>query len=520
MVNEATIDHRSPPVETGGAAFFQPRDIHNRRWRDSVRPEDWKNPKPNGRYNLVVIGGGTAGLVTAAGAAGLGARVALIERQALGGDCLNVGCVPSKALLAAARTAAQARRAHTFGVRTGEVDVDFPAVMERLRRLRADISPGDSAARFRNLGVDVYFGPAVFRNGSSIEVDGSILRFHRAAIATGARAAMLPIPGLAEAGALTNETLFSLTALPRRLAVIGTGPVGCEMAQAFRRFGSEVTLFESSNGILPREEREAAAIVEAALRRDGVQFACASNIERAERRGDTRIVHLALGASSTAFEFDAILVGVGRAPNVEGMGLEAAGVEFDHRRGVHVDPRLRTTNRSIFAVGDVCLPYQFTHTADAAARIVIQNALFAGRKRHTDLVVPWCTYTDPEIAHTGRYAEEAEAGGRAIRTFTQRFSDLDRAVLEGETDGFVRLVVNAHGGRILGGTIVGPRAGDLISEVTLAIQAGVRLNELATVIHPYPTMAEAIRKTGDRYNRTRLTPFRQKVLRGWLRWKR
>lgn len=520
MTISTTVNDLEPQSHPEGAEFFQPWDRHNQRWRDSVRPDDWKNPEPKGRYNLVVIGGGTAGLVTAAGAAGLGARVALIEKQALGGDCLNVGCVPSKALLAAARAAARARQAGNFGVRIGEIEVDFPAVMERLRRLRADISPTDSAARFRELGVEVYFGSAVFCDGASIEVAGSTLHFHRAAIATGARAAMLPIPGLAEAGPLTNETLFALTKLPRRLAVIGAGPIGCEMAQAFQRFGSEVTLFESANGILPREDREAAALIDSALRHDGVRIARSSDIERVERRGNVRVIHVALDAASTALEFDAVLVGVGRRPNVEGLGLEAAGVEFDTRHGICVDPRLRTTNHRIFAVGDVCLPYQFTHTADATARIVIQNALFGGRKRHTDLVVPWCTYTDPEIAHTGLYAEEAEVRGHSTQTFTRQFSDLDRAIIEEEQNGFVRLVVDTNTGRIVGGTIVGPHAGDLISEVTLAIRNKIRLSDLASVIHPYPTLAEAIRKTGDDYNRTRLTPFVRNALRTWLRWRR
>lgn len=498
--------------------FFQPLDADNSRLRDSVRPEYWIPPKPADHYNLVVIGGGTAGLVTAAGAAGLGAQVALIERYALGGDCLNVGCVPSKSLLAASRAAANARNAATFGVRTGEVEVDFPKVMARLRRLRADISANDSAERFSKLGVDVFFGSARFLNGNSIEVGDSVLRFSRAAIATGARAIMLPIPGLAEAGVLTNETLFTLTTLPKRFAVIGAGPIGCEMAQAFQRFGSQVTLFKSTGGILPRDDRNASAIVERSLKQDGIDIRSSVTIERVERIGDLRRIYLTEDGRPDVLEFDQILVGVGRAPNVEGLDLEKADVEYDTRAGIKVDERLRTTNPRIFGVGDVCVPYKFTHVADSTARIVIQNALFGGRKKHTDLVVPWCTYTDPELAHTGMSVTEAEKRGFRVKTFTQDFSTVDRTILEEQIEGFVCVVTNAKNGEILGATIVGPHAGDLISELTLAIKSGVSLGSLASVIHPYPTIAEAIRKTGDQYNRTRLTPTIAKLMKTWLRW--
>lgn len=498
--------------------FFKPFDADNSRLRDAVHPGEWTPPKPADRYNLVVIGAGTAGLVTAVGAASLGARVALIERHAMGGDCLNVGCVPSKALLAAARAAAHARKAGALGVRTGDVEVDFPEVMARLRRLRADISANDSAERFSKLGVDVFFGDAQFIDGNSISVGEQVLRFGRAAIATGARAIMLPIPGLAEAGVLTNETLFTLTELPKRFAVIGAGPIGCEMAQAFRRFGSEVTLFESTGGILPRDDREAAAVVERSLEKDGVKIRCSVHIERLERFGETKRIHVKTEGRAEAMDFEEVLVGVGRAPNVEGLGLENVGVDFDTRTGIKVDETLRTTHPRIFAVGDVCIPYKFTHTADFTARIVIQNALFAGRKRHTDLVVPWCTYTDPELAHTGLSEQEAEKRGLKVKTFTQEFRDVDRAILEDEMEGFVRVITNAKNGKILGATIVGPHAGDLISELTLAIKADISLGSLASVIHPYPTIAEAIRKTGDQYNRTRLTPTVAKLMKTWLRW--
>ncbi|MFU8848389.1 MAG: mercuric reductase [Opitutales bacterium] len=501
-------------------SIFQPQTPANDKLRQDVAPPDWVNPEPAEKYNLVVIGAGSGGLVTAAGAAGLGAKVALIERNALGGDCLNVGCVPSKALLSAAKRAAALGDAGDYGVRLpGGSEVDFPAVMERMRELRAAIGPNDSAKRFKGLGIDVFLGEGRFKDGATIEVDGKELKFAKAVIATGGRAIVLPIPGLKEAGALTNETLFSLTELPRRFAVIGAGPIGCEMAQAFARLGSEVTLFEAQCKILSREDQDAAKIVEAALEHDGVRTICNAKIERVERDGDVRTIRFESEGESKSWEFDQILVGVGRAPNVKGIGLEAAGVEFDERKGVSVDAQLRTSNPKIFAVGDVAMDYKFTHMAGATARIVIQNALFKGRKKHTDLIVPWCTYTQPEIAHVGLYEEAAkEEYGEAVQTFTQAFAEIDRSILEAHTDGFVK--VHAVKGRIVGATIVGEHAGDLISEITLAMQAGMKLGSLASVIHPYPTTAEAIQRIGDAYNRTRFTPLLAKLFKKWLSWTR
>lgn len=511
----------NPPERDMHEPLFTPDTPANRTLRSLVAPPEWVNPVPAGRYNLVVIGGGSGGLVTAAGAAGLGARVALIEKHALGGDCLNVGCVPSKALLSAAKCAAAVRDAGTFGVSVqGGCEVDFPAVMERMRELRAKIGPNDSAERFRSLGVDVFFGSARFTGPDTITVGERELTFSKAVIATGARAIVLPIPGLAEAGALTNETLFSLTELPRRLAVIGAGPIGCEMAQALARLGSQVSLFETECQILPREDPEAARVVRAALHRDGVESFCEVKIDRVEREGDLRRFHLTRKGEPMTLEFDQVLVGVGRAPNVHGLGLETVGVEFDSRTGVKVDSRLRTTNPRIFAVGDVAMAYKFTHMAGATARIVLQNALFKGRKKYTDLLVPWCTYTQPEIAHVGLYEKEAHEryGEQAVETFSQKFEEVDRAILEGHHEGFVK--VHTVKGRTVGATIVGQQAGDMISEITVAMKAGMKLSALSAVIHPYPTSAEAIQRLGDAYNRTRFTPWVQKAFKKWLQWTR
>lgn len=496
---------------------LQPWDEHNRRLQAHVHPPDWVNPTPAPRYNLVVIGGGPAGLVTAAGAAGLGAKVALVEKHLLGGDCLNVGCVPSKALLRAARAAAEVRRAGEFGVRvSGEVSVDFPAVMARMRRLRADLSPHDSAARFRELGVDVFLGSAKFDGPDTVRVGGQSLRFAKAVIATGTRAAAPPIPGLKDVPHLTNETLFSLTELPKRLGIIGAGPIGCEMAQAFARFGSEVFLVEAAHGILPREDRDAAALVQAALLRDGVKLLCCGKELKLAK--DANSVRLQVESHGRGYDVlvDQLLVAVGRAPNVEGLGLEAVGVAFN-TKGVQVNDRLQTSNPRIFACGDICSPYQFTHAADFMARIVIQNALFHGRANASSLIIPWATYTSPEIAHVGLYEAEAVARGIAVDTFTQDLSKVDRAILDGETDGFVRVHVRKGTDEILGATIVATHAGDLIGELVLAMKGGLGLKTISATIHPYPTQAEAIRKVGDLHGRTRLTSFVKQLFHTWLR---
>ncbi|MDE2290578.1 MAG: mercuric reductase [Elusimicrobia bacterium] len=496
-------------------------DAHDERLAANARPADWRNPEPVGRYNLVVVGAGTAGLVSAAGAAGLGAKVALVEKHLMGGDCLNVGCVPSKALLASARAAARVRDAGRFGVKVPEgVSVDFPAVMERMRRLRADLSPNDSAARFKGLGVDVFLGAGRFTGRDSLEVDGRTLRFAKAVVATGARAARLPIPGLWEAGALTNESVFSLTELPRRLLVIGAGPIGVELSQAFARFGARVTLVETEHGLLPREDRDAAAVVQRAVEKDGVELVCCAKVERVEARGTEKVLRFSSGhGPSGERAFDAVLVGVGRAPNVEGLGLEAAGVAFG-RQGVTVDDFLRTTNPRVYAAGDVCLGAKFTHAADFSARLVLQNALFMGRRRWSSLVVPWCTYTDPEVAHVGLYEKEAADRGLRARTFTQPLTEVDRAVLDGESEGFVKTLVEEGSGRLLGATVVAAHAGDLVGELSAAMTRGIGLAGLASVIHPYPTQAEAVRRLGDAYNRTRLTPGVRRLMGKWLSWTR
>ncbi|MHB0956395.1 MAG: mercuric reductase [Pirellulaceae bacterium] len=496
-----------------------PWDDHNQQLAANVHPPDWTNPTPSGRYNLVVIGAGTAGLVTAAGAAGLGAKVALVERSLMGGDCLNAGCVPSKGIISAARVAARMRRAHEFGIDVPEgVRVDFSAVMERMRGLRAGISPNDSAQRFHDLGIDVYFGQGRFLDSGKIEVQGTTLNFKRAVIATGARAVAPPIPGLNTVDYLTNETIFSLTELPQRLGVIGAGPIGCEMAQTFAQFGSEVFLVEAEHGILPREDRDAAEIVQHALARDGVNvLCCGHNLEIKNGNG----IRLTVESHGHGYDeaIDQLLVAVGRAPNVENLNLEGVGVAYG-KKGIQVNDHMQTTNPRIYAAGDICSPFQFTHAADFMARIVIRNALFKGRAKFSSLTIPWCTYTSPEIAHVGLYEQQAKEQGIYVDTFVQELREVDRAVLDGETDGFVKVHVKQGSDQIVGATIVARSAGDLISEITLAMTHGLGLKKIGGTIHPYPTQAEAIRKLGDKFNRTRLTPFVKSLFKKWLAWTR
>lgn len=494
-----------------------------------VHPPGWVNPSPAPRYDLVVIGAGTAGLVVAAGAAGLdlGLKVALVEKSLMGGDCLNVGCVPSKCIIRSSRVVADMRAAAPFGIQPPEaIEVDFAAVMDRMRQIRADISHHDSVERFSKLGIDVFLGEARFVDGATVQVGEHRLPFKKAVIATGARAHRPSVPGLAEAGFLTNETVFSLTERPRRLAVIGGGPIGCELAQAFHRLGSDVTLLHNHGHLLNREDADAAEIVQQQLLKEQLNLVLDGKLERVETTATGKVLHYSQkgsqkgsqqGSSATqTVEVDEILVGAGRVPNVDGLNLEAVGVEYDRRRGVVVNDHLQTTNPKIFAAGDICMDWKFTHAADAAARIVIKNALFApfglGRSKLSSLVMPWVTYTDPEIAHVGLYAHEAKQQGIETDTIEIPFSTVDRALADGESEGFLKILHKKGSDKILGATIVARHAGEMISEITLAMVTGQGLSAISGVIHPYPTQAEAIKKAADAYRRTLLTPRTKSLL--------
>ncbi|MBD2518701.1 mercuric reductase [Nostoc sp. FACHB-973] len=498
----------------------RPMDEFNQKLVSYVHPPNWVNPQPADVYDLVVIGAGTAGLVVAAGAAGLdlGLKVALIEKHLMGGDCLNVGCVPSKTVIRSARVVGEIWNAKNLGVNIPQhnIDVDFPTVMARMRRIRADISHNDSAERFKNLGVDVFLGSGRFASKNTVEVGDKTLRFKKAVIATGARAAQPAIPGLEQAGYLTNETVFSLIQRPERLAVIGGGPIGCELAQALRRLGSEVVLFHSGSQILNKEDAEAAKILQRVLINEGIRVVLNSKLEEVVTVTEGKRLYFSSNGHRDSVTVDEILVGTGRAPNVEGLNLEAAGVEYDKREGVKVNDYLQTTNPKIFAAGDICMKWKFTHAADAAARIVIKNTLFSpfglGRTKLSSLVMPWVTYTDPEIAHVGMYEHEAQKLGIEVTTIAIPFNIVDRAIADGEDLGFLKIHHKKGSDEILGATIVAPHAGEMISEVTTAIVNKIGLSKLSSVIHPYPTQAEAIKKAADAYRRTLLTSTTKKLL--------
>lgn len=506
-----------------------PDDEHNQRLVANVHPSDWVNPEPSGRYNIVVIGAGTAGLITAVIASSLGAKVALIEKHLMGGDCLNVGCVPSKGVIRAARAWADLRKAVEFGLHIpAGVKYDFGAAMARMRKLRARISHNDSAQRYSKLGVDVYIGNGRFTGPHSIQVEGPTgnrtLQFVKAAICTGARASAPPIAGLQEAGYLTNETVFSLTELPPRLGVIGAGPIGCELAQSFARFGSQVYLIEAQHGIMPNEDRDAAQIVEQQMVKEGVQLLCCGKDLKVSKVVGGKGLTVDSHGQRYDVVVDEILVGVGRTPNVEGLGLEAIGVEFD-KNGVKVNGRLQTSNPRIFAAGDVCSRHKFTHAADAMAQIVIQNALFPhpfglGYASVDSLIMPWCTFTEPEIAHVGMYEKDATEKGLEVETYTFKLDEVDRAILDGEDKGFARVHIQKGSDKILGATIVAAHAGEMISEFSVLMKAGLGAKTIAGTIHPYPTQAEVNKKVVNLWRKahfTQATRDRLIKLFAWMR---
>jgi pyruvate/2-oxoglutarate dehydrogenase complex dihydrolipoamide dehydrogenase (E3) component len=471
-----------------------------------VGPPRRGNPTPRGRYDLVVLGAGPSGLAAAESAATLGASVALVERKLLGGVNLNSATIPSKTLLRTTRLYADIAHARRYGARAAPVAPDFALAMSRLRHVRSHLSREDSVRRVESFGVDVFFGDGRFVAPDAVEVDGVRLAFARAVVATGASSVVSDIPGLVEAGFHTGETIFDLEDLPPRLVVIGGGPLGCELAQAFRRMGSAVTIVQDLPLFLDNEERDAAQLLSDAFARDGIEVRLNTTAQRVRVVDGLRLVDLRSDDYESTVAADAILTGMGRLPNVQDLGLEAAGIAFNAEHGIVVDDFLCSSNPRVYAAGDVCLAHKFTHTAVASARIVVRNALFGGRERMAELVVPWCTYTDPEIAHVGLYVREANRRGIAVKTFTIPMHEVARAVTDAEDMGFVKITVAEGSDRILGATIVARHAGEMINEISLAMGAGLGLRGLAKVIHSYPTQADAIRQAAQAYNHTRLTP--------------
>lgn len=501
-----------PPLEYPSAS------ASDRELCAQVRPPDWHNPQPRPCYDWLVIGGGPAGLTAARSAAALGARVALVESHLLGGVSLNYGSVSSQALIRTSRLYAEMRDAGYYGARApARVEVDFPLAMERMRGIRARVARLSSATSIAALGVDLFFGTARFVGDDAIDLDGIRLQFKKALIATGSRSLLPTLSGLTEAGYLTNETVFDLTALPASLLVIGGGPVGCELAQAFCRFGTRAVIVHDEPLFLPKEERDAAQLLSAALAQDGIEMHLNTTAVNVRMENGRKVVETINDGDVGTLTADAVLTGIGRVPAVAGLDLEAAGVIFDTVTGIRVDDFLRTSNRRIFAAGDVCMEHQFVDTANASARIAVHNALCHGRQRLSSLTIPWCTYTDPEIAHVGLYVREARERGIPIKTFTVPMHEVDRAIADGGEEGFVKIHVREGTDTILGATVVARHAGEMINDLSLAMVAGIGLHTMAGVIHAYPTQAEAIRKAAEACARSRGPQSAAPLWRRWVR---
>ena len=462
-------------------------------------------------YDIVIIGGGVGGLVTSAGASQLGARVALVEKDSLGGDCLHYGCVPTKRLVHSAKVANTVRNAAAFGVNCDNVTVDFKAVMEGVRGVQAKIARHDDPERFRKMGVDVVFGKGKFTSPHTFEVNGEKLSARSFLIATGSKPVTLPIPGLADSKPLTNISALALEDLPKSIIILGAGPIGMEFGQIYHRLGSKVIIIEKFDQILPREDRDLSNELHKILGDEGMEIHTCTEVKEVSRAGGKVKVSASCSEGPTEYEADEILMAIGRSPNVEGLGLEAAGVKFDSRTGITVNDKLQTSAAHIYACGDVSGPYPFTHVAEYQAGIVITNALFPVISRRADYrVVPWVTYVDPELARVGMTEAEAieKYGKDGVKVYRFDFKDVDRAVIEDEAKGLIKLVVDKKL-RILGAHILGPHAGELLQEYVLAMKKRLPITDISQTIHPYPTLAQGLKRAPDQY-------YREKLFTGWM----
>lgn len=471
-----------------------------------LHPADWINPVPRGLYDLVVVGAGPAGIAAAEFAARQGFRVALVEKHCIGGNSLNTGSVPSKALIRTARAYATPSEAEKFGVPVPEKPaLDFGAVIARLRAVRTRIAAYHSVHALTQAGIDVFFGDARFESAESVSTGDTRLHFKRALIATGARPKPSDIPGLDAVGYRTSATIFDMTALPGRLAVIGGGPLGCELAQAFCRLGAHVTIVQNDPKFLPREERDAAEILSRSMARDGVVIRLNTTVVGAHKNGDAKVLETINNDVKSNVEADEILLSVGRVPNTEHLHLDAAGIDRGADGGIGVDDHLRSSNPSVYAAGDVCTALKFTNVAQASARMAVQNALMQGQARQSELLIPWCTYCDPEIAHIGLHVWEARQQSLSVKTFTIMMHDVDRAITDGQDAGFVKIHIEEGSDKILGGTIVAARASEMINEVSVIMHGGIGMKALAKIMHTYPTQSEAIMLAALAYSRAQST---------------
>lgn len=464
------------------------------------------------QFDLVIIGGGVGGLVTASGASQLGAKVALVEKESLGGDCLHWGCVPTKRLVQSAKAASLFKRSEEFGI-LGDYRVDFKKVMEKMRDVQARIGKNDAPERFQKMGVEVIFGAGHFLDSHTFEVNGRRLSGRKFLISTGSRPILLPIPGLKESGALTNVTALQLDHLPESIVILGAGPIGLEFAQVFARLGSKVTVIEKMGQILPREDKELADGLEKILKGEGIEIRTCTEVKEIQKneRGKKVVVAECSGEGVKHFETEEVMISIGRAPNVDGLNLKLAGVEYDEKKGIKVGPDMRTSQKHIFACGDVSGPYLFTHVAEYQAGIVVSNALFPLMNRKADYrVVPWVTYTDPELGRVGLTEEEAkkEYGEKNIQVFRFQFEEVDRAIIEGEGHGLIKLVCDQKN-QILGAHLLGPNAGELLHEFVLAMKARIPITQISQTIHVYPTLSQAVKRVCDQY-------YRKKLFSGWF----
>ncbi len=454
------------------------------------------------RYDVVVIGGGSAGLPAAGLAADLGARVALIEREKLGGECLYTGCVPSKALLHVARVAARVRDARRYGLSAHLDPVDLGAVEDYVGRVIAEVyAESDAPEHYERRGVDVVIGSPRFVSHSAVSVNGRTISARGFVICTGSHPAIPPLPGLREAGYLTNESVFDPRELPARLVVLGGGPIGCELGQAFARLGAHVTIFERLERLIPKDEPEASALLRARLEREDVTVLTRADVKEVAVRDGVKHIIANTPAGPLDVAADAILVAVGRTPNTADLGLDAAGVRLDAKSGgIAVDAALRSSNPRIYAAGDVTGGYLFTHAAALESRTAVRNILFPGQAKLDERVMPWATFTEPEVARVGLSEAEARAQhGERVRVYTQPMRAVDRAVAEGEPDGFIKLVSDEKG-YLLGATIAGPAAGEFIGEVALAMRERIRLDRLAATTHVYPTVALGLQQAAGQFS--------------------
>jgi pyruvate/2-oxoglutarate dehydrogenase complex dihydrolipoamide dehydrogenase (E3) component len=466
-----------------------------------VRPEDWSNPRPREIYDLVVVGAGPAGMEAAQYARGLGLSVALVERNQLGGNSLNAGSIPSKTLIHSARLCAQIRDAAEFAVSSpAELKLDFTALKSRMMRVRARIAEYHAVDRLQHDGVEIFFGDAKFSGPITLSLGTTSLQFKKAIIATGARAHPPNFPGLDEVGYRTSTNIFDIPELPQRLAVIGGGPLGCELAQAFCRLGSRVTIIQNDPKFLPREERDAAELLSESMARDGVDIMLNTTVVGAHAESGTKFVDGQNYDKKVSVPADEILLSIGRLPNVENLDLKSAGVVCDDG-GVKVDEFLRTANQDIYAAGDVCMSHKFTNVAWVSARMAVSNAFENKRMRHSEMMIPWCTYCEPEIAHVGMQVWDAHEKSIPVKTYTVMMQDVDRAIADGEDDGFVKIHVRDGTDKILGATIVATHASELINEMSVVMSTGIGLRDLARVIHTYPAQSEAIRLAALAYEK-------------------